>query len=307
MWRILWLWAIAIPLMAQVPTPQINLTGNIGCQGFPCLNSGTVVFHSDADQAMAINETSATGGIKVTSAVLLTGTRNLIAPLGNFQFMAIENSTTGGQSIQIIGPSGTGVIIPNGKAASVWFDGTNYIQIGFTSAGGTVTNFSVGSWPSWLSPSVSNATTTPSLAVSSSAIPNSALANTSTTVNGQTCTLGSSCTVSAGGNTSAMTLTYIGSSGGSVNCGSSTTCTASRGYVVIHMPSSTAPGDYVQATFGTAYSSNPTCIVTQNGGGSSPTDYLNAGGRATTTDLFFFMGNSPTASGVYTFAYICTP
>jgi hypothetical protein len=64
---------------------------------------------------------------------------------------------------------------------------------------GTVTNFiaSSGSWPSWLTPSVATSTTTPTLSVTASAIPNSALANASTTVNGVTCTLGSTCTISA--------------------------------------------------------------------------------------------------------------
>lgn len=64
---------------------------------------------------------------------------------------------------------------------------------------GTVTNFLAPtiSWPSWLTPAVTNPTTTPSLAVAASLIPNSALANPETTVNGQTCTLGSTCTVTA--------------------------------------------------------------------------------------------------------------
>ena len=47
-----------------------------------------------------------------------------------------------------------------------------------TTAGGSVTSFSApsGSWPSWLVPTVTSPTTTPSLAVAASAIPNSALA-----------------------------------------------------------------------------------------------------------------------------------
>jgi len=62
---------------------------------------------------------------------------------------------------------------------------------------GTITSFAApsGSWPTWLVPTVTSPTTTPSLAVAASAIPNSALANPSTTVNGQTCTLGGSCTI----------------------------------------------------------------------------------------------------------------
>ena len=54
--------------------------------------------------------------------------------------------------------------------------------------GGTVTAFSApsGGFPSWLTPSVTNNTTTPSLALSASSIPNSALANSSVTVNTST-------------------------------------------------------------------------------------------------------------------------
>jgi hypothetical protein len=58
-----------------------------------------------------------------------------------------------------------------------------------------VTSVATGTWPSWLTPSISNATTTPSLGVVASAIPNAALANSATTVNGQTCALGSTCSV----------------------------------------------------------------------------------------------------------------
>ena len=58
-----------------------------------------------------------------------------------------------------------------------------------------VTSLATGTWPSWLTPSVTNATTTPSVAVVASAIPNAALANSGTTVNGQVCTLGSTCNV----------------------------------------------------------------------------------------------------------------
>jgi hypothetical protein len=64
---------------------------------------------------------------------------------------------------------------------------------------GTVTSFlaPAAGWPAWLMPSVATATSTPSLAVAVSSIPNSALANAATTVNGQSCALGGSCTVAA--------------------------------------------------------------------------------------------------------------
>ena len=74
---------------------------------------------------------------------------------------------------------------------------------------GSVTSVAVGTWPSWLTPTVTNATTTPSLAVVASAIPNAALANSSTTVNGQTCALGGSCTIATGASTPPLTYTYF--------------------------------------------------------------------------------------------------
>ncbi len=66
---------------------------------------------------------------------------------------------------------------------------------------GTVTGFAAppASWPSWLVPSVTDAATSPSLAVSAEPIPNGALANSTTTVNGIACSLGGSCVVTAGG------------------------------------------------------------------------------------------------------------
>lgn len=75
--------------------------------------------------------------------------------------------------------------------------------------GGTVTSVSVGTWPSWLTPTVTNATTAPGIAVVASAIPNTALANSSTTVNGVTCSLGGTCTIPVGSGTPPLTYTYF--------------------------------------------------------------------------------------------------
>src|SRR5215469_4306775 len=90
--------------------------------------------------------------------------------------------------------------------------------VGGTGGGGsgTVTSFAApsGSWPTWLVPTVTNPTTTPSLAVAASPIPNAALANASTTVNGQTCTLGSTCTITTSfPSGTANQLLYYASSG----------------------------------------------------------------------------------------------
>lgn len=80
-------------------------------------------------------------------------------------------------------------------------NGHDYALGSGSGGGGTVTTFSAnsGSWPTWLTPSVVNPTTTPTLSVAASAIPNSALASPTITINSTACTLGSTCTISGGG------------------------------------------------------------------------------------------------------------
>jgi hypothetical protein len=135
LYRLLIFTIFAGSAIAQIPAPQINLSGNIGCQGFPCVNTGTLIMASDTNRALTAQETSAFS-IEVTSSVSLTATRNLIWPAGRFP-VDVENATTGGQSIQVIGASGTGVTIPNGSTYRVWNDGTNFVQISSASGSGS--------------------------------------------------------------------------------------------------------------------------------------------------------------------------
>ena len=76
------------------------------------------------------------------AVITITGTlsqqRNIIAPLADKVF-TFRNSTTGGFAIQVIGSSGTGVIIPNGATTSIYCDGTNFLPLNTGAAG----NFSV--------------------------------------------------------------------------------------------------------------------------------------------------------------------
>lgn len=58
----------------------------------------------------------------------LSATRNVVVPLG-VQRWTIFNNTSGGQSVQVIGASGTGVTIANAKRADVYSDGTNVNRI----------------------------------------------------------------------------------------------------------------------------------------------------------------------------------
>ena len=68
----------------------------------------------------------------------LTATRNLIAPLVEKTYV-IQNSTSGSQSVQVIGSSGLGVTIPNGIAAYVYCDGVNF----YNAISGSVGNYTV--------------------------------------------------------------------------------------------------------------------------------------------------------------------
>jgi hypothetical protein len=67
-----------------------------------------------------------------------TAVRNLIAPLVEKTYV-VQNSTTGGYAIQVIGSSGLGVTIPNGIAAYVYCDGVNF----YNAISGSVGNYTV--------------------------------------------------------------------------------------------------------------------------------------------------------------------
>jgi hypothetical protein len=69
----------------------------------------------------------------------LTATRNVIAPLVEKTYI-VKNSTTGSQSIQIIGSSGLGVTIPNGATVSVYCDGTNFYSAQVNTIGNQTIN-----------------------------------------------------------------------------------------------------------------------------------------------------------------------
>lgn len=122
---------------------------------------------------------------------------------GSFGF----NPTSGGFSLSgnITAPSITATVGASKLALGSTIGGVlPCLQNGTNcpvSGTGTVSSVAAGIWPSWLTPTVSNATTTPTIAVAASAIPNASLANSATTVNGQTCALGGACTIATGSST----------------------------------------------------------------------------------------------------------
>lgn len=74
----------------------------------------------------------------------LTASRNLILPDLTVRFFHVTNSGTG-QSVQVIGSSGTGVVVANNKGAWLYCDGTNVVPVSgldsaMASAGTALTN-----------------------------------------------------------------------------------------------------------------------------------------------------------------------
>ena len=134
---------------------QINLGGSVGTTGnVGILGNAAVVFAADADHTLLPAEYS-NNFLECTSSGSLTATRNLIAPLVQGQCFLVQNRTTGGQAIQVIGSSGTGVLVPNGATVSVVCDGVNYFSVATTTstwnplaAGGTVSPTYAQTW--WL-------------------------------------------------------------------------------------------------------------------------------------------------------------
>lgn len=119
------------PALAQVPSPQIPLTGTPGSAGnFPFIPNGTFPIPTDANYTVIYPNTSCIVCV-ITSSVSLTATRNLVEPGSSSAKMTfnITNSTSGGQSIQVIAASGSGVTIANGTSKWVYFNGTNYVEI----------------------------------------------------------------------------------------------------------------------------------------------------------------------------------
>lgn len=67
--------------------------------------------------------------IEVTSSLSLTATRNFVLPIVSGYQWTVYNNTTGAQSIQFIGSSGTGITVANAKRAIIYCDGTNIVRV----------------------------------------------------------------------------------------------------------------------------------------------------------------------------------
>jgi hypothetical protein len=105
----------------------------------------TADFPTDADLTLGYTDSNAAQTFRnlilnVTSTGSLTGTRNLIVPTIEKQYL-IENNTSGGQSIVVKTSAGTGVTVPNGRKMHLYANGTDVVvAFDFVNlAGGTAT------------------------------------------------------------------------------------------------------------------------------------------------------------------------
>lgn len=87
----------------------------------------SAIFASDANVTLTAAQ-AANRILDCTSSVSLTATRNVVLPLSAQEWI-VYNGTTGAQSIQFIGASGTGITVANGKRAIIYADGTNIVRV----------------------------------------------------------------------------------------------------------------------------------------------------------------------------------
>ena len=126
-----------------------------GVSGGPYISGTypTVNFPTDADITLTANNGSVDQSrsmvLVITSSGSLTATRNVIAPASASKVYIINNSTTGGQSIQIKYSTGTAVLVPNGQTLPVYGDGSNF----YTAVTNTVPAGSIQMWATATAPS----------------------------------------------------------------------------------------------------------------------------------------------------------
>ena len=121
----------SIPLYSAV-ADGTTVTSYIDYRALPVSGNyvaGKLAKSMASDANVTLTAAEARNNILVmTSGVSLTATRNVVLPLSAQQW-TVFNNTTGGQSLQFIGATGTGITVANAKRAIIYADGTNIVRV----------------------------------------------------------------------------------------------------------------------------------------------------------------------------------
>jgi hypothetical protein len=100
-----------------------------GYQNLTDSGRAALAYASDANKTLTAPEYS-NHLLDIGAGFTLTAQRNLVVPLTPAgRRWTVRNASTGGQAVQVIGATGTGIVIATTKYAVVESDGTNIIRI----------------------------------------------------------------------------------------------------------------------------------------------------------------------------------
>lgn len=108
------------------------VTGSAGVTSYTDYRIATPDHHGLLAKAMSDANTTLTSAEVRNKILQFTGTlsaqRDIVVPLVPRQW-TVYNGTTGGFGLQLIGSSGTGVVIGAGKRAIIYTDGVNVVRV----------------------------------------------------------------------------------------------------------------------------------------------------------------------------------
>ena len=118
-------------LELNVPVTDLGETVEGVLQGGPSglqLGLSTVTMAADANQTLTVAQ-AASPIVAISGGTSLTATLNIVLPVAVGCFKVVANLSTGSQSLQFIGATGTGITVATGKRAVLYCDGTNWVRV----------------------------------------------------------------------------------------------------------------------------------------------------------------------------------
>lgn len=88
---------------------------------------GVTSFTFATDANTTLTQAQYVNPILVVATGVATATRNIVYPLAAGAKLLVRNNN--GQSVQIIGATGTGITVATTKTAMLWCDGTNWLRV----------------------------------------------------------------------------------------------------------------------------------------------------------------------------------